>query len=122
MGKLRLWWRRLLAALAPAWDEIAVYPCALVGVLLSPIVVAAAADQAVRLRVRWLDFAVSLVLTVAVLAAFELKGTPEGKRGKAARWRRYTFAFFGGLAWRQVVPAVVNLVVGLFSALTGLVQ
>lgn len=107
--------------LRPAWDEMFVYPCAFLGVVLSPIVVTAATGEIPAMRAHWWDLATSLVITVAVLTAFEIRGTPEGKRKPDARWRRYSFAFFGGLAWRQVVPAVVHAIVGLFSALGNLV-
>jgi hypothetical protein len=118
MSKL---WHDVSKALAPAWDELLVYPCAVLGVILSPIVFAAAGGEIPKFRVHWWDAATSLVITVAVLAALELRGTPEGKRKADARWRRYTLAFFAGLGWRQVVPAIINLIVGMFTALQGLV-
>jgi hypothetical protein len=114
--------KQLLARLRPAWDEMLVYPCALLGVLLSPVVVVAATGEVPRVRAHWWDLATSLVIAVAVLTVFELRGTPEGKRKPDARWRRYSFAFFAGLAWRQVVPAAVNAIVGLVGALGGLAQ
>ncbi len=118
MKKLR---DRIWAIIKPAFDEAWVYPCAMAGVILSPIVVTAATGEYPKFRVHWWDWGVALVITVIVLMLLEMKGDAEGKRTTVARWRRYGFGFLGGLAWRQVVPAVIRVVVGAFEALAKLI-
>lgn len=111
--------KALIDRLRPAFDEILVYPCAFVGVVISPVVVTAATGERPHLAAHWWDLATSLVVTAAILMAFEMRGTAEGKKATAARWRRYGFAFFAGLAWRQVVPAVINVAVRLIEGIGG---
>jgi hypothetical protein len=111
---------KLIDRLRPAFDEAWVYPCVLLGIVASPVVITAALGQTpARLAVHWYDFVTSLVVAVIVLMAYEMRGTAEGKKTATARWRRYGFAFLGGLAWRQVVPAVLNLISNLVASAIG---
>jgi hypothetical protein len=109
--------QKIIDKLRPAFDEACVYPCAVLGVVLSPVIMAAAQGEHPKLVVHWWDFATSLVITVAILMMVESQGTAAGKRQPAARFRRYGFAFFAGLAWRQIVPVILAAVTKLFEAI-----
>jgi hypothetical protein len=113
--------KRFIDKIAPAFDEALIYPVALAGTLCSPIVAAASLGEDVILRWPTLgDMAIALVITMSVLFIVmltELRGTSDQKRIPRVRALRYFFAFFGAMAWRQVVPALVTLLLRGIEAL-----
>ena len=115
-------WAWLYAQARPAFDELGVYVVTLVGVVISPIIVSAQLDVKPELELHWWFLAISLFVSWAVIALFEMKGTKDEKKIKSVLFRRYTLGFFSGVAWRVVIPAVLGIVVKLFDNLKGLVE
>jgi len=122
MKKIRSSVTAFLAWVRPAWDELGVYPCALAGVICSPILAAATAQEVPKIGIHVADFFISLVLTAIVLIVSELHGSAADKKIPRVRTRRYAMAFLGGIAWRQVVPAAAGVMTGLANGISQLWQ
>lgn len=107
--------KKKIPDLRPAFDEVAVYPFAVLGVLCAPVVAQASANRPVHLQLDWAALIIALVITAALVIASELRGTREQKREGRIRLSRYAFAFLLGLFWRLAIPLIKRLVLGIFS-------
>ena len=105
--------------LKPAFEEVWVYPFAVIGVLCAPIIAAATVNKPVRFEFDWTAFIVALVITAALVITSELRGTKEQKRVGQVRLSRYAMAFLLGLFWRLVVPLLEQAIVKMFSVQAG---
>jgi ABC-type molybdate transport system permease subunit len=103
-------------ALRPAFEEIWVYPFAVLGVFCAPILAAATEGKKASFTFDWAAFVIALVITAVMVVISEMRGTKEQKRVSRIRLSRYAFAFLLGIFWRLVVPmveqAIGNMLIG----------
>lgn len=105
--------------LGPAFEEIGIYPFAVLGVVLAPVLAAATEGKTPKLSFDWTAFVIALVITAVMVVISEMRGTKEQKQVSRIRLSRYAFAFLLGIFWRLVVPLVEQAVIKIFSGATG---
>ena len=115
-------WKWLYLKLRPAFDELGVYGVTLGGIAVSPVIVAAAAGSSdFRLNLHWSIWILALVISWAVIAVFEMRGTKDQKKIKKVLFQRYTLGFFAGSFAPMTLKAIGNVISGLFQNLQNLV-
>ena len=105
--------------LRPAFEEVWIYPFAVLGVFCAPILAAATEGKVPKLVFDWTAFVVALVITAVMVVISEMRGTKEQKKVNRIRLSRYAFAFLLGLFWRLVVPLIEQAVVKIFTGAVG---
>jgi len=105
--------------LRKAFEEVWVYPFAVIGVFCAPILSAATEGIAPKLVFDWTAFVIALVITAAMVVISEMRGTREQKRVSRIRLSRYAFSFLLGLFWRLVVPLIQQTLLNIFSSTAG---
>lgn len=106
---------RIHTHLKSSFEELWIYPFAVLGVLCAPILSSVSIGDKPQFVFDWAAFVIALVITAVIVIISEMRGTKEEKRTSKVRLSRYAFAFLLGVFWRLVVPMVESLITSSLS-------